>query len=394
MSSQKRELQKKRQQKAIKKARAKKSFINILIGLLVLGVLSVIGYIIYYNVALLTKPIDNYSAGLAQDGTIENVVATDYVTLCEYEGIEVQYSELAPTQEEIDTHIEQLLDNYKTYSTEAGYEVALYDTINLDYVGTVDGVAFEGGSTAEGGTIITVGEAGYIDGFEDQLVGKKVGSSFDINVTFPEDYGNTELAGKPAVFSITINGLYIRREFDDAFVKDNLSDVALTADAYIKYYTEQQFDMALEEYLPTYLEEHCQVPVTPKEYVEVLMGITKYDDKQAMDSMNDYYYGYFGEKLYGSLAEYKGVDGNMEYEAELRLRSVEKAETNLMIQAIYEDAGLTVTSEHIDAVMEDMGSSSEFLLQMEEMYGKGYIYQLAMKEAVYEHIMDTVKVVK
>lgn len=394
MSSKKRELQKKKQAKAIRKAKTKKSLIGISIGVVALLLVALIGYIVYYNVVILTNPIDNYSEGLAEDGTIEGVVAKDYVTLCEYEGIEIVYSEFAPTQEEIDSHIAGLLGTYKEYSTEAGTKVELYDTINLDYVGKIDGVAFEGGSTAEGGTQITVGEAGYIDDFEDQLVGKEIGSSFDIEVTFPEDYGNAEVAGKDAVFSITLNGIYNEREFDDAFVKDNLSDVALNADAYIEYYKEQQFMSALEKYVPTYLEENCLVPVTPKDYVEDVMGITKYADQQELDYMNEYYYAYFGGDMYESLADYMGVESETEYEAELRLRAEEAVEANLVIQAIYEDAGLTITSDHIEAVLTDMGGSTENIAQLEESYGKGYIYQQAMKEAVYEYIMDNVKVIK
>lgn len=394
MSNQKRELQKKRQQKAIKKAKAKKSLISILIGVAALLLVSVIGYIIYYKVVLMTNPIENYSEGLAEDGTIEGIVAKDYVTLGQYEGIEINYSEYAPTQEDIDAHIAGLVATYKEYSTEAGVKVELHDTINLDYVGKIDGVAFEGGSTAEGGTQITVGEAGYIDDFEDQLVGKEIGSSFDIEVTFPEDYGNEEVAGKDAVFSITLNGIYTEREFDDAFVKDNLSDVALTADAYIEYYKEQQYLIALEKYVPTYLEENCVVPVTPKEYVEDIMGITKYADQQEMEYMNEYYAAYFGGDMYESLADYMGVESETEYEAELRLRAEEEVEANLVIQAIYEDAGLTITSDHIEAVLTDMGGSMENIAQLEAVYGKGYINQQAMKEAVYEYIMENAEIVK
>lgn len=81
------------------------------------------------------------------------------------------------------------------------------DKINLDYVGTVDGVEFDGGSTQGMGTDLVLGSGSYIDGFEDAIIGHKVGEEFDINVTFPEKY-SAELAGKDAVFHITINGIY------------------------------------------------------------------------------------------------------------------------------------------------------------------------------------------
>ena len=96
----------------------------------------------------------------------------------------------------------------KKLDTTKGTVVRAGDTINLDYVGSVDGVEFEGGNTQGQGTDLTLGSGTYIDGFEEAVEGHKVGESFDIHVTFPENYGNSDLAGKDAVFNITINGVY------------------------------------------------------------------------------------------------------------------------------------------------------------------------------------------
>lgn len=96
----------------------------------------------------------------------------------------------------------------KKLDTTKGAVVQAGDTINLDYVGSVDGIEFEGGSTQGQGTDLTLGSGTYIDGFEEAVEGHKVGESFDIHVTFPENYGNSDLAGKDAVFNITINGVY------------------------------------------------------------------------------------------------------------------------------------------------------------------------------------------
>ncbi len=390
MSSQKRELQKKKREKAIRKAQMKKSMRNIAIGFGIAAALALVGYFIYYKAVLITEPIENYSEGLNDDGTIEGVVVQDYVNLGQYQDIKVEYSELGIAEGSVDMQIENALEANMDYSTEAGVTVALYDVINLDYVGKIDGVAFEGGSTAEGGTVITVGEAGYIDDFEEQLVGKKIGSSFDIEVTFPEDYGNEEVAGKDAVFSITLNGIYVKSEFNDAFVKEHLSDVALTADAYRSYLEEKEETEALEQYIQQYIFECCQVQECPEEYVEDIMGLTKFADQQEYQYMNQLY----GGGLNMTLAEYKGAANELEYEASLRLRAEEIASNNMIIQAIFEDAGLTITSEHVDAVYEDLGGSVDFALQLEEMYGKGYIYQLAINNAVVEYLADNAEIIK
>lgn len=93
-------------------------------------------------------------------------------------------------------------------NTETGVVVEEGDTINLDYTGYVDGVEFSGGSTQGYGTDLTLGSGSYIDGFEDAVIGHEVGETFDIEVTFPENYQNVDLAGQDATFTITINGVY------------------------------------------------------------------------------------------------------------------------------------------------------------------------------------------
>lgn len=82
------------------------------------------------------------------------------------------------------------------------------DTVNIDYVGTVDGVEFEGGNTNGAGADLTIGSGSYIDDFEDQLIGAHPGDTVEVNVTFPENYGKDDLNGKDAVFTVTVNGIY------------------------------------------------------------------------------------------------------------------------------------------------------------------------------------------
>lgn len=89
--------------------------------------------------------------------------------------------------------------------SESAQTAEMGDTVVIDYVGKIDGEAFDGG-TAENQTL-TLGSGTYIDGFEDQIVGHQVGETFDINVTFPDDYGASDLAGKDAVFTITLDAI-------------------------------------------------------------------------------------------------------------------------------------------------------------------------------------------
>lgn len=99
-------------------------------------------------------------------------------------------------------------DDSTSYSTDSSLTVEDGDTVNLDYVGSIDGVEFDGGNTQGNGTDLTIGSGRYIDDFEEQLIGAHPGDEVEVTVTFPDDYGNEELNGKEAVFDVTVNGIY------------------------------------------------------------------------------------------------------------------------------------------------------------------------------------------
>ena len=99
-------------------------------------------------------------------------------------------------------------DDSTSYSTDSSLTVEDGDTVNIDYVGSIDGVEFDGGNTQGNGTDLTIGSGRYIDDFEEQLIGAHPGDEVEVTVPFPDDYGNDELNGKEAVFDVTVNGIY------------------------------------------------------------------------------------------------------------------------------------------------------------------------------------------
>ena len=99
-------------------------------------------------------------------------------------------------------------DDSTSYSTDSSLTVEDGDTVNIDYVGSINGVEFDGGNTQGNGTDLTIGSGRYIDDFEEQLIGAHPGDEVEVTVTFPDDYGNDELNGKEAVFDVTVNGIY------------------------------------------------------------------------------------------------------------------------------------------------------------------------------------------
>ena len=95
-----------------------------------------------------------------------------------------------------------------SYNTDSSLEVTDGNKVNIDYVGKIDGVAFDGGSTDGKGTDLVIGSGTYIDNFEEQLIGAHPGDKVEVTVVFPDDYQAADLAGKEAVFDVTVNGIY------------------------------------------------------------------------------------------------------------------------------------------------------------------------------------------
>lgn len=149
-----------------------------------------------------TTPTVDYSQGLNDDGTLKGDDGA-YVTLCDYSSIEIPESEISVEDSEVDTEVDSLMTNFQTENQVKDRAVKDGDVVNIDYVGTVDGKEFDGGS-AEGYNL-TIGSGSFIDDFEDQLIGHKPGDEVKVEVTFPDDYSSEDLAGKDAVFDTTIN---------------------------------------------------------------------------------------------------------------------------------------------------------------------------------------------
>ena len=137
-----------------------------------------------------------------------SLVAAAIIIGCAVYYVPLWVQESAQESEAADTSsTDGASDSSEEYDTDTSRVVADGDTVNIDYTGYVDDVAFDGGSTNGAGTSLTIGSGLYIDDFEEQLIGHNVGETVTVNVTFPEGYSE-ELGGKDARFEVTINGIY------------------------------------------------------------------------------------------------------------------------------------------------------------------------------------------
>ena len=159
---------------------------------------------------------------IADDGTTTLTLSTEVypeVTLGEYKGIEVAKAVAEVTDEQVEAELKQIAENVASIeNVERAAELG--DIANINFLGTVDGIAFEGGAAEN--FDLTLGSGQFIPGFEEQVVGMNVGESKDVNVTFPEDYNAKELAGKAAVFAVKLNKLSVKNvpAIDDELAKD------------------------------------------------------------------------------------------------------------------------------------------------------------------------------
>ena len=165
--------------------------------------------------------VDSSTEGDNSATTPEVIDYNQYVTLGDYKNFNMSLEVTEITEEEIASYIDYALSSSTQEKEVTDRTAALGDTLNIDFEGYVDDNQFEGG-TATGYSIV-LGSNSFIDDFEDQLVGSKAGDVVNVNVTFPEAYGNEELNGKEALFIVTVNGIYqsVVPELNEEWVTTN-----------------------------------------------------------------------------------------------------------------------------------------------------------------------------
>lgn len=162
---------------------------------------------------------------------------SDYVTLGEYKGLEIEVEPADVTEKQMKEARQEVIDALTTQKEIKEGTVKDKDDINLDFTGYLDGKEFEGGSTDGKGYDYTIG-GGFIKDLNDQLIGLEVGKEYELECTFPKDYGKEELNGKDVIFKVTVNCIYgedIVPEYNDALVKQYTDGDYTTVEAYEKY---------------------------------------------------------------------------------------------------------------------------------------------------------------
>lgn len=303
--------------------------------------------------------------------------ASDYVDVGEYKGLKITLGTYDVTDEEVKSNIESMLYNYPDYEDLDKDTVEDGDTVNIDYEGLKDGVAFDGG-TAQG-AYLEIGSGSFIEGFEEGLVGKKVGEKVSLDLTFPETYQNTELAGQAVVFHVTINKIVkkIDMTYDkltDEYVADNFSAQGYENVEDFKKGIKEQLEtnnestkaMDIQEAIFDKLAETCKVKGFPDGLLE--KSVAEYIEQFKAGLQSNY-----GMELEEYLESLGTSEDDFNKQAEEYMQT--SLTNQLILEAIAKKEKIDVDeeglSEYKQGIVSDYGYESEEALV--EQYGEEYV---------------------
>ena len=343
------------------------------------------------NLDVVAQPkIDIQSMEKGQEWTLTaEVVTKPEVKLGDYKNLEVSVeASKEVTDAEVDEKVERERNNLAELIVKEG-AAELGDTVVIDFVGSVDGVEFDGGKGEN--FSLELGSGQFIPGFEDQLVGAKAGETVEVNVTFPEQYQAEDLAGKDAKFVTTVHEVKAKEvpALDDELAKDIDEEVETLDELKAKYRKELEsakeiaFDDAVEGAALELAVANAEIVELPEEMVhdEVHRAMNEFMGNMQRQGISP--------EMYFQLTGTTEEDLHKQYEADADKR----VKTNLVIEAIAKAEGFEASDEEIEKEINDL--ASEYNMEVEQVRNllstDMLKHDIAMKKAV-EVVTSTAKV--
>ena len=325
----------------------------------------------------------NYSDIFDENGYIAGVRALDCVMLPEdYAALTLPAGTDEVTEEDIDTYVKQnLLYNASTLPQVTDRAAEMGDIVSIDFVGTVDGEEFDGGSSQD--YILELGSGSFIDDFEDQIAGHTPGETFDVEVTFPDPYdSNPDLAGKDAVFATTLN--YVA-DLTDEWIADNVNP-------YLNLSTVQELrDYMREDIRYNNMSEAAyQALLEEAQFSEIPADVEKYFTDLFLQSYCVNMGSSYGMTLEQVLSL---IDSSMMEETAAYFSAVieESAQRALLIQAIAEQENLVCDDTVRDANINDV-LNTDTPDPYIEAYGENYVRATILRDIVLHQVVDNATV--
>lgn len=322
------------------------------------------------------------------DGTLPyNYDLSQYVTVGDYIGVEYEPYDTTVTQKQIDDAIADVLTEHATTSDVVDRGAEMGDILNIDYVGKMNDVAFEGGTAT--GQEIVLGSSGYIDGFDDGLMGVKKGETVDLYLKFPDPYlNNPDYAGKDCVFTVTVNKVQTRvlPELNNDFVKT----VSTRSETVAEYRQEMSEALLTKNEYNAYVEKcnsvwdavlkNCTVTALPEKEVEAYIT-------NVMDM-----YKNIAENNSMTLEEYFSAmktDYDTAYNY-VKTSAEQSVSEELVVFAIAHKEGMSISDQEYDEGAEGYAGSMGYsdVEKFEEAYGRETILKSLMWDKVVEFCSD------
>ncbi|MBD5454505.1 MAG: trigger factor, partial [Lachnospiraceae bacterium] len=325
---------------------------------------------------------------------IRDITASDYVTLGNYKGIEVTISNPeAEAQQSVEEYL-AYLDSVNTELVEVTDRTVVEegDTVNIDYTGYRDGVAFDGGTAT--GQDLTIGSGSFIPGFEDGLIGKEVGETVMLDLTFPADYRSEEMAGAEVTFEVVINSISIleQKELTVEFVNEltqlDCGTVEEFKETIYNLFYEDAVSANESVLTSTITQEvmaNCIFVEPPEKMVE------RYRDMQIEDMTAQL--AAYGTDLNTYMQTYYGMNAE-EYMQAFKETAIQIAQEYIMLQAIADVEGFTLTEEEIAQAMEEQAAaygcaSAE---ELKKEMGEEIFYENLMAEKVLDFLKENAEI--
>ena len=313
----------------------------------------------YYGIGVLIEDAVNFAIDASYSKVLEenNIIPVDYpkvdvitaeegkefvytaevtvypeVELGEYKGLKVEKPSYEVTEDAINEKLKEMQQKNARIETKEDGEIATGDTAVIDFKGFIDDVAFEGGEGKD--YSLEIGSGTFIDTFEDQLVGAKVGDKVEVNVTFPENYGREELNNKQAKFEVLVKEIKIKElpEIDDEFAKEvsEFDTLAELKEDIVKKMEEENNNRAEREYEDSIIKavvENAKIDV-PEVMVEKEIDtmVRNLEQRLQYQGLNLEQYFQFTGTDEAKMREYMKENAEVKVKTDLVLEAVEKAE--------------------------------------------------------------------
>lgn len=299
------------------------------------------------------------------------------VKLGQYKGIEVEKTDTSATDEELNAEIDKERDRNARTVEVTDRAVEDGDITTIDFEGFMDGQAFEGGKGTD--HELTIGSHSFIDTFEEQLIGKTAGEECEVNVTFPEEYHAPDLAGKPAMFKVTVKSIRKKElpELDDDFAKDvsefeTLEEYKASVRRGIEERKEKEAKSAKEDAVVEKIIENAEMDI-PQLMLETQKRQMAEEFAQRLRAQGLQLEQYF---------QFTGMNPNKFMET-LEPQALKRIQSRLVLEAIVKAENITVSDEELEAEMKKMAEAYRMELdKVKELLGEEERRQLSLDLAV------------